>query len=147
MNENERVTATITGVHSYGLDIEVDGQVGFVDCIELNWSNTAQPTDFSVGDRVPVRIYAVTPDRFYASIKRATPDPWADPSRFAVGTRHVGTVRAVVEYGSTVEMPLGVLAVILAADYGAQFEVGLQLEVEVVYVDPRIRKLDVKPVS
>jgi small subunit ribosomal protein S1 len=148
MQENEIVNATISAVHEYGLDLDLDGQPGFVQPNEISWTNAKQSTDFTVGDRVPVLIYAITPDRFFASIKRAAPqdDPWVDPSRFSRGTRHMGTVRNVVDWGCKVEIAPGVFAMILGSKHRADFEPGSQLDVEVIDVDAGLRKVEVKPI-
>lgn len=101
------VSARVTAVHPHGLDIEARGRPGFVQPIELSWDPRVSARDVaSVGDTVTVRVYAVTDARFYASIKRARPDldPWCDPERFAVGTRHRGRVDTVHDWGAFVEI-------------------------------------------
>lgn len=139
----ERRAATVTAVHAYGLDIDVQGRLGFIQPTELDWGCERRPEHFSVGDRVEVIVYAETPDRCYASIKRTSPDPW-DPDVFAVGTRHRGRVDRVVEWGASVLLRPGVWGMILTSD--TLFVVGDEVDIEVVEIDSELRKLALKAI-
>lgn len=90
--EKERRVATVTAVHDYGLDIDIDGRPGFVQPIEIDWTGSKRPTDFVIGDAIEVVVYAETPERCYASIKQTLPDPWSDATRFAVGIVRSGRI-------------------------------------------------------
>jgi len=149
VKEKEIVQARVTAVHDYGIEIEAEGRPGFIQPTELSWEERLRPAEaVALGDRIEVYVYAVTADRFYASIKRAHPelDPWADPRKYEVGSSHTGTVEGVSDWGATVKLSSGVAGVILLARYPGPYRRGQHLEVEVVDVDASLHKLELGPV-
>lgn len=149
MRENEIIRATVTAVHEYGVDVEAEGCVGFVQPNELSWTAThVKPADLvKVGALVDVLVYAITPARFFASIKRADPesDPWKDSSRFSAASRHTGVIRQVVDWGCKVEIAPGVYGMILLERHPGSYTLGSTIEVEIVDVDPKLKRIELKP--
>jgi ribosomal protein S1 len=110
VREGEVVRARLVAVHSYGLAIEAEGMPGFVQPVELSWDPNATPADVGeIGDELDVLVYAITPERFYGSLKqaRADLDPWRDPERFRVGLIHRGEVTGILDWGMAVTIAPG----------------------------------------
>jgi ribosomal protein S1 len=151
MREDEIVRVVVRAVHDYGVDVEFEGQVGFIQPIELSWrSDGVTPHDtVRPGDRIDVYVYAITPGRFFASLKRARPDlnPWAEPSKYAAASRHRGIVKCVVEWGCEVEIANSVRGMILTDRFPGQYVPGHAIDVEVVSVEPGLKKIELKPLS
>ncbi len=146
MREGDFTDATITALRDFGIEIEVDGEPGFVQPVEVDW-DPERPTsaDLRVGQVIRVLVYSITSSRFFASLKRGSPelDPWRDPEKFRVGSRHRGTVVSVVDWGYKVKLADGVWGMMLSAPDGDRFHVGDQVVIEVGSVDPNLRKIEV----
>ncbi len=144
--EGDVTDATVTAVHDFGIEIEVDGEHGFIQPVEMDWDpERSASANLRVGQVIRVLVLATTPSRFFASPKRACPDldPWRDPEKFCVGSRHPGTVVSVVEWGYEVKLAAGVSGMRLSAPDGDRFHVGDQVVIEVGSVDPDLRKIEV----
>ena len=146
---HENVRVVVTGVHHYGIDVDFRGLYGFVQNVNVDWDPRVEPKDVArVGDEIDIRVLAVAGHRFSASIKHAHPelDPWADPTKFAVGTRHRGVVTTVCEYGSFVEIARLVEGLIQKKHFPGPYVSGQLVEVEVV-PGPNDRAIALKPLS
>jgi ribosomal protein S1 len=149
MREGEIIEVKITAVHQFGIEVDASGECGFIQPVEVNWiPEKASVADFQVGQLIKVLVYSITPSRFFASIKRAAPevDPWRDSERYCVGSRHSGTIVAVVDWGYKVSIAEGVCGMMLNTTAGARYHVGEQVVAEVSSVNPRQRKIELKPV-
>jgi ribosomal protein S1 len=149
VKEKEIVRARVTAVHDYGVEIEAEGRPGFIQPIEVSWEDRVRPADVAgTGDLVDVYVYAITVDRFYASIKMVHPElnPWADPRKYEVGSSHTGIVEEVSDWGAKVKLTIGAVGMILLGRFPGSYLRGQSLEVEIVDVDASSRKLELKPV-
>ncbi|XYH95823.1 S1 RNA-binding domain-containing protein [Sorangium sp. So ce1128] len=150
MREDEIVRATVTAVHEFGIEIEVEGQQGFIQPTELSWipESVAPNSVARVGDLIDVYVYSVTKMRFFASIRRAHPElnPWRDPGKFSIGSRHEGTVRGVFDWGCKVEIAEGVNGMIILEKYPGEYRVGDIIETEVTDAEPVLKKIELKPI-
>jgi small subunit ribosomal protein S1 len=142
MNQGDIVRAEVTGVRDNGVFLHCEGLDGFVNVTNISWEQGRldHRNLFRKGELIDVLVYAITENRFYASIKDVYPEanPWRDPGIYAVGTRHIGILRSVVPFGAFVE--LGVGAVGLLPDAKTLVE-GDQIEVLVVNVDDASKKI------
>ncbi len=149
MQEGDIVRAVVTGVHPYGIDIEAEGRTGFIQPIEVSWACRLPDEVARAGDSLDVYVYAVTPMRFFASIKRAHPDldPWRDPTRFRVGSRHQATVELVNDWACFVELEPGAEGIIRLDKFPRAYRQGETFRVEVVYVDAATHKIELMPIA
>lgn len=118
MREGQVVLAKVVAVHDYGVDVESEGKEGFVQPTELSWDPQGRAVDIvRAGESIEVLVYAMTPERFFASVKQAQPErnPWRDPGVFAPGSHHRGEVVDVLDWGASVRITNGVLGMILGS--------------------------------
>lgn len=142
MREGDVVSARVTSVHEYGIYLEADGMIGFVQIPELSWDHDLEPNDVAaVGAPLEVRVLMVRDGRFSASIKRVRPDldPWARAAQFDVGSEHPGTVTKVLDWCAMVDIGARVEGVIIEGRDG--LAVGDQIRVVVIVCDTNLRKL------
>lgn len=107
MKEGEIISARVVAIHDYGVDIEAQGEAGFIQPIEVSWRDGESARALlREGEDVRVLVYACTTARFYASIKRANPEknPWREPFLLEVGTVHEGVVSSVLDWGTKIRV-------------------------------------------
>lgn len=148
MREGEIIEAKVTGVHEFGVELESGGKKGFVQPIELAWDSKSprEVEGVRVGESIAVLVYAVTPECFYASLKRAHPesDPWRDPATFETGSRHSAVVAAIFDWGYKLKIAEGVDGIIPCVTSTAGLRVGDRVDVEVASVDVPLRKIELR---
>ena len=92
------VSAEVTDVASHGVTIKYCDQKGFVQIPELSWDTyglqSRVPSICKVGDIVQVKVLSQTEERFYASLRAATPelDPWSEGNKLIAGQLLQGAV-------------------------------------------------------
>lgn len=97
---------------------------------------------------IAVKILAVLPDRFSASIKQAQPelDPWRDAEQLVPGSEHNGTVVAVMDWGASIELDLGPTGVVLCEHSATETPIkrGGRVRAVVIACDPETRRLELR---
>ena len=156
ITEGSTVKGKIVNVEDYGAFLEIQSGVeGLIHVSEVTWANTpiSSKEFFKLGQEVEARV--VTVDRgdrkMSLSIKQLTGDPWNDvEGKYAVGTRHMGEVKNITQYGVFVEMEPGVGGMIHISDlswtkrytHPSEFtKVGNKIEVIILEIDSQNRKL------
>lgn len=152
----EKVKGKIVTVADYGAFLEIaPGIEGLIHVSEMSWSqHLRNPQDFlKVGDEIEAVILTLDKDerKMSLGIKQLTPDPWvAIADKYAVGTRHKGTVRNLTNYGLFVELEAGVDGLVHVSDlswtkkikHPAEFvKKDQELDVVVLEVDLENRRL------
>ncbi len=152
----DKVKGKVVVIADYGSFIEIaTGVEGLVHVSEMSWSQhlrTAQ--DFmKVGDEIEAVILTLERDerKMSLGIKQLTPDPWENiEQKYAVGSKHVATVRNFTNFGIFVELNEGIDGLIHISDlswtkkvkHPAEFtSIGQTLDVMVLEVDKENRRL------
>ncbi len=106
------IKGTVTNITDYGLFIDLGGMDGLCHITDLSWGRVSHPSKlYKVGDDIEVKIlkYDKDSDRVSLGIKQLRPDPWATVSeRYPVGSKTVGKVVSITDYGVFVEIEEGV---------------------------------------
>lgn len=150
------VKGKIVNIEDYGAFVEIlPGVEGLIHISEISWGNQSINAKeyFKMGQEIEARV--VTIDRgdrkMSLSVKQLTADPWSEiDDRFAVGSRHTGTVKNLTNYGIFVELAEGVGGMVHISDlswtkryaHPSEFtKPGNQLEVVVLEVDKEKRQI------
>ncbi len=153
-----KVSGKIVNVADYGAFLEiVPGVEGLIHVSEMSWSqHLRNPTEFlSVGDKVDAIVLSIDRNerKMSLGIKQLTTDPWTKPellAKYAVGTRHKGTVRNLTNFGLFLELEEGIDGLVHISDlswtrkikHPSEFiKVGAELEVQVLELDVENRRL------
>jgi len=151
-----KVKGRIVTVADYGAFLEIiPGVEGLIHVSEMSWSqNLRNPQEFlKVGDEVEAQVLTLDRDerKMSLGIKQLTPDPWQDAiQKYAVGTKHVATVKNMTNFGVFVELEDGIDGLIHISDlswskkinHPNEFtKVGEKLDVQVLDLDTENRKL------
>ncbi len=112
LQEGMVVKGTVTNITDYGLFIDLGGMDGLCHITDLSWGRVSHPAKlYKVGDEIEVKIlkYDQETDRVSLGIKQLRPDPWATVAeRYPIGSKTVGRVVSITDYGVFVEIEEGV---------------------------------------
>ena len=112
LEEGMVVKGTVTNITDYGLFIDLGGMDGLCHITDLSWGRVSHPAKlYKVGDEIDVKIlkYDQESDRVSLGIKQLRPDPWATVTeRYPIGSKTVGKVVSITDYGVFVELEEGV---------------------------------------
>ena len=114
--EHLQVGAVVTGVvknlTDYGAFIDLGGIDGLLHVTDMSYGRVGHPSEVvHPGDEVAVKIlkFDRTRERVSLGMRQLAPDPWEGVAqRYAVGSRVVGRVVNVTDYGAFVELEPGV---------------------------------------
>lgn len=153
-----KVKGKIVNVADYGAFLEVlPGVEGLIHVSEMSWSqHLRNPQDFlKVGDEMEAVVLTLdrSERKMSLGIKQLTEDPWNKTdllSKYAVGTKHKGTVRNLTNFGLFLELEEGIDGLVHVSDlswtkkikHPSEFvKVGDSLDVIVIELDADNRRL------
>jgi len=153
-----KVKGKVVNVADYGAFLEItQGVEGLIHVSEMSWSqHLRNPQDFlKVGDTIEAVV--LTLDRaerkMSLGIKQLTEDPWTKQdllARYAIGSKHTGTVRNLTNFGLFLELEEGIDGLVHVSDlswtkkikHPSEFvKVGEKLDVIVLELDADNRRL------
>ena len=152
----DKVTGKVVTVADYGAFLELKpGVEGLIHVSEMSWSqHLRNPQDFmKVGDEIEAQVLTFEKDEHKMSlgIKQLSPDPWGSiADKYSVGTKHVGAVKNLTNYGLFVELEEGVDGLVHVSDLSWNKKIkhpsefvkkGQNLDVVVLEVDIESRRL------
>jgi small subunit ribosomal protein S1 len=112
LQEGSVLTGTVKNLTEYGAFIDLGGLDGLLHVTDISYGRITHPSEvLHVGEEITVQVLKYDPskERVSLGIKQLTTDPWEGASeRYAVGTRVVGRVVSVTDYGAFVELEPGV---------------------------------------
>jgi small subunit ribosomal protein S1 len=112
LEEGMVVKGAVTNITDYGLFIDLGGMDGLCHITDLSWGRVSHPAKlYKVGDEIDVKIlkYDQESDRVSLGIKQLKPDPWATVTdRYPIGSKTVGKVVSITDYGVFIELEEGV---------------------------------------
>jgi small subunit ribosomal protein S1 len=110
--EGAVVTGTVKNLTEYGAFVDLGGIDGLLHVSDMSHGRVNHPSEVvHVGDEITVKIlkFDREKERISLGIRQLTPDPWETlPQRCPAGSRIVGRVMSVTDYGAFVEIEPGV---------------------------------------
>jgi len=154
IEEDIVVEGQIKNLTDYGAFVDLGGVDGLLHVTDMSWGRLQNPNElFHVGDNIQVKVLKFDRDRERVSLgyKQLLPDPWSSvEERFPVGARVNGKIASVADYGAFVELENGVEGLVHVSEMSWSKRVkhpsklvnpGDQVEVEVLSVDPKARRI------
>lgn len=152
------VSGKIVNIADYGAFLEIKpGVEGLIHVSEMSWSqHLRNPSDFlKIDDEISAVILTMDKEerKMSLGIKQLTEDPWTTPDlleKYAIGTKHTGTVRNLTNFGLFLELEEGIDGLVHVSDlswtkkvkHPADFvKIGDSLEVVVLELDSENRRL------
>lgn len=153
-----KVKGKIVNVADYGAFLEVlSGVEGLIHVSEMSWSqHLRNPQDFlKVGDEMEAVVLTLdrSERKMSLGVKQLTEDPWNKTdllAKYAIGTKHKGTVRNLTNFGLFLELEEGIDGLVHVSDlswtkkikHPSEFvKVGDSLDVVVIELDAENRRL------
>jgi small subunit ribosomal protein S1 len=111
-----KVSGKIVNIADYGAFLELKpGVEGLIHVSEMSWSqHLRNPSDFlQIGDEIAAVVLTLDKDerKMSLGIKQLTEDPWTKQdllAKYAIGTKHTGTVRNLTNFGLFLELEEGI---------------------------------------
>ena len=104
IKEGEIRHGRVTGIHNFGVFVDLGGMEGMVPLSELSWQIGRPPAEIvSVGSELDVFVMKVDQEnkRVVLSLRRTKPHPWEGiQDKYKVGQRVTATVTNLVPFGA-----------------------------------------------
>src|SRR6204780_5054605 len=152
--EGAVVTGTVKNLTEYGAFVDLGGIDGLLHVSDMSHGRVNHPSEvLHPGDEVTVKVlkFDREKERISLGIRQLTPDPWDTlGERFPPGSRIVGRVMSVTDYGAFVEIEPGVEGLIHISEMtwsrrmkhpSKLVKAGDQVEAVVLEVKPRERRV------
>lgn len=150
----DKVGGTVTSLQKFGAFVDIGGIEGLIPMGEIGWGRVEDiHSHLEPGRQVEVVIKSLDweQDRYALSLKDTLPDPWDEvPVRFPEGSRQMGKVVRLMDFGAFVTLAPGIDGLIHISKLGAGrrinhpreiVQVGDELEVQIETFDPEKRRL------
>lgn len=153
---NQRVTGKVVSLTEYGAFVEIEkGIEGLIHISEMSWTeHIKHPSQkVSLGQVVEAIILSIDKEekKISLGLKQLEPDPWGELlKKYPEGSKHVGIVRNLTNFGVFVELEPGVDGLIHISDLSWTKKIrhpaevvkkGDKIEVVVLNIDVEQRKI------
>ncbi len=150
------VRGKVVSISDYGAFVELEkGVEGLIHISEMSWTqHIKHPSKVvSVGEIVEAKVLNVDVQerKISLGLKQLEPDPWENiEEKYPVGTRHVGKVRNLTNFGAFVELEEGIDGLVHISDLswtkkirhpGEVLRKGEEIEIVVLNVDKNARRI------
>jgi small subunit ribosomal protein S1 len=117
-----QVKGRVVSITDYGAFVEIEeGVEGLIHISEMSWTqHVRHPSKIvSIGDEVDTVVLRVneSEEKISLGLKQTQPDPWETlDERYPIGTRLVGTIRNITNFGVFVEIEPGIDGLVHISD-------------------------------
>lgn len=112
LEEGTLVTGVVKSLTDYGAFVDLGGIDGLLHVSDISYGRVNHPSEvLNVGDEITVKVLKVDreKERISLGLKQLLPDPWETAAeRYPVGSRVVGRVVSITDYGAFVELEPGI---------------------------------------
>lgn len=154
MQEGMVLHGIVKNLTDYGAFVDLGGVDGLLHITDMAWKRVKHPSEVvGVGDEIEVKVLKFDRERVRVSLglKQLGEDPWVDISRrYPEGTRLVGKVTNLADYGCFVEIEEGVEGLVHVSEMdwtnknihpSKVVQVGDEAEVMVLDIDEERRRI------
>jgi len=116
LQEGSIVTGVVKNLTEYGAFVDLGGIDGLLHVSDISYGRINHPSEVvNVGDEITVKVlkFDREKERVSLGLRELAPDPWESVAqRYPVGSRVLGRVVSVTDYGAFVELEAGIEALI-----------------------------------
>src|ERR1700681_3832847 len=152
--EGAIVTGAVKNLTEYGAFVDLGGIDGLLHVSDMSHGRVNHPSEVvHVGDEITVKIlkFDREKERISLGLRQLSPDPWETlPQRCPPGSKVIGRVMSITDYGAFVEIEPGVEGLIHVSEMtwsrrmkhpSKVVKAGDQVEAVVLEVKPRERRV------
>ncbi len=145
---------TVKNITDFGAFVDLGGVDGLLHLTDMTWGRIGHPSEVvEIGDELQVKVLDFDREREKISLglKQLTPYPWDGVDRrYPAGTRIVGRVVSITDYGAFIELEKGVEGLIHISEMSWTkhvkhpskiLNVGQEIETVVLKVDKENQKI------
>jgi len=154
LQEGAVIAGTVKNLTEYGAFVDLGGIDGLLHVSDMSHGRVTHPSEVvRVGEELTVKIlkFDRAKERISLGLRQLSPDPWETlPQRCPPGSRVVGRVMSITDYGAFVEIEPGVEGLIHISEMtwsrrmkhpSKVVKVGDHVEAVVIEVKPRDRRV------
>jgi len=110
--EGQVVTGKVKNITEYGVFVDLGGLDGLLHITDMSWRRIRHPKEMvALGEELELKVLSFDKESKKVSLgmKQLVPDPWENiTEKYPEGTRLMGRVTNLVDYGAFVELEPGV---------------------------------------
>ncbi len=154
LKEGQILEGVVKNITDYGAFVDLGGVDGLLHVTDIAWKRINHPSEaLHIGQTVRVQVIRFNPEtqRISLGIKQLDADPWEGvEAKYPVGTKFVGRVTNITDYGAFVELEPGVEGLVHVSEMswtkknvhpGKIVSTSQEVEVMVLDVDPQKRRI------
>ncbi len=154
LKEGQILEGVVKNITDYGAFVDLGGVDGLLHVTDIAWKRINHPSEaLHIGQTVRVQVIRFNPEtqRISLGIKQLDADPWEGvEAKYPVGTKFVGRVTNITDYGAFVELEAGVEGLVHVSEMswtkknvhpGKIVSTSQEVEVMVLDVDPQKRRI------
>ena len=154
LSEGAKVKGIVKFVNDFGAFVDLSGIDGVLHITDLAWHRVKHPTEVvNVGDEVTAKVLKIDREKNRVSLglKQLGGDPWVGIShRYPQGTRLVGEVTNLTDYGPFVEVESGIDGLVHVSEMdwinknvipSKVVQLGDDVEVMILEIDEKRRRI------
>ena len=112
LQEGALIKGYVKNITDYGVFVDLGGVDGLLHITDMTWGRIVHPSEmFEIGDEVEVVVLKYFPDdqKVSLGLKQKVQNPWEMvEDKFAVGTKIIGKIVSLTDYGAFIEIEPGV---------------------------------------
>ncbi|MBT5242031.1 MAG: 30S ribosomal protein S1 [Rhodospirillaceae bacterium] len=152
--EGQVLEGVVKNITDYGAFVDLGGVDGLLHVTDISWKRVNHPTEaLSVGQTVKVQVirFNAETQRISLGMKQLETDPWDGvAAKYPKGTKFVGRVTNITDYGAFVELEAGVEGLVHVSEMswtkknvhsGKIVSTSQEVEVMVLDVDQEKRRI------
>ncbi|MGD9277404.1 MAG: 30S ribosomal protein S1 [Desulfobacterales bacterium] len=154
IHDGKVVEGVIKNITEYGVFVDLGGVDGLLHITDISWGRVKHPSElFSVGDKITVKVLNLDLEKERVSLgkKQLSTDPWITAAeKYPVGSRIIGRVVSLTDYGAFVELEEGIEGLIHVSEMSwtrkirhpsKVVSVGEEVEAVVLDIRPENRRI------
>ena len=152
--EGQVLEGVVKNITDYGAFVDLGGVDGLLHVTDISWKRVNHPTEaLSVGQTVNVQVirFNAETQRISLGMKQLETDPWDGVAvKYPTGTKFVGRVTNITDYGAFVELEAGIEGLVHVSEMswtkknihpGKIVSTSQEVEVMVLDVDQEKRRI------
>ena len=154
LKEGQSHEGVVKNIVDFGAFVDLGGIDGLLHVTDISWKRITHPGEIlNIGDTVKVQIIRINQDthRISLGMKQLETDPWENiEERYTIGSKHLGRITNITDYGAFVEIETGIEGLIHVSEMswtkknvppGKIVSTSQQVEVVVLEIDPPKRRI------